>query len=269
MKQLGALIAAGGLLCAQLTASAATRFVNINNPTPTSPYTDWSTAATNIQDAINVALAGETVLVTNGLYNTRARAVYGMSNRVAVTKPVTVMSVNGPTVTQIVGYRMPTTTNGPAAVRCAYLTNGAVLSGFTLTNGATQSFGDTSTNRSGGGVWCEGVSGVVSNCVITGNSANAYGGGARSGTLNNCTVVSNSASSGGGAYKSTLNNCPVTGNVGGSVAAPLSHIKQLLFECELSTLGFWRRSAGFYPNYCVLTSNSTRVTPAVALTEAP
>ena len=90
-----------------------------------------------------------------------------MSNRVAVTRPVTVRSVNGAGATVIQGYGP----NGAAAIRYAYLTNGAVLAGFTLTNGATQTSGDSYKQQSGGGVWCESASVVVSNCVLTGNSA--------------------------------------------------------------------------------------------------
>jgi hypothetical protein len=192
-------------------AGAETRYVDLNNFTPAAPYTSWSTAATNIQDAVDVAVAGDEIVVTNGVYQTGAREVYGMSNRVAVTKPVAVRSVNGPAVTQILGYQVPGTTNGPAAVRCLYLTDGAVLAGFTLAHGATRTSGDPFTNRAGGGVWCEGLSAVVSNCVITGNSAD-FGGGAYDGTLNDCTLTVNSADDGGGAYYGTLNNCTLTGN---------------------------------------------------------
>ena len=205
-------------------ATAATRYVNVSNTAPASPYTNWLSAATNIQHAVDVADAGDLIFVTNGVYQTGAREVYGMTNRVAVTKSLTVRSVNGPAVTSIVG----SGPGGPAAVRCVYLTNDAVLSGFTLTNGATQTSGDSIMNQSGGGLWCESGTNVVSNCVLTGNSASYGGGGAYSGTLSNCTLTSNLATEGAGAYSGILSHCVLTRNSasfvgGGAIGAALDN----------------------------------------------
>ena len=114
-------------------------YVNASSTTPVSPYLTWATAAVRIQDAIDVAAVGETVLVTNGFYNTGGVTNYPagslLTNRVAVYKPIILSSVNGPSVTFIVGAKDPVATDGNAAIRCLYLTNGAMLIGFTLTNG--------------------------------------------------------------------------------------------------------------------------------------
>ncbi len=209
------------------------RYVNLNNPVPVSPFTNWITAATNVQDAIDVANAGDFVVVSNGIYNYGGRAVYGTAtNRVTVDKAVTIQSVNGAASTIIAGaYTAPT--HGGPNIRCAYLTNGAVLSGFTLTNGATPPvLGDLIREASGGGVWCEDNSAIVSNCVISGSIAGLNGGGSFQGTLFNCTLTNNTASHGGGACSNTLINCTLINNFasfqnldsgGGAIYSALSH----------------------------------------------
>ena len=200
-----------------LTASAAILHVDLNSPSPTPPYSDWSTAATNIQEAIDAASAGDTILVTNGIHATGGKVKSGdLNNRVALDKPVTVQSVNGPWVTTIQGAGA---TNGVSAVRCAWLTNGASLVGFTLKHGATRTAGGVEL-RGGGGVWCASSNAIVSNCIITSNTASQSGGGIYQGTLNNSLVFGNTVpGTGGTAFNAHLNNCTVVSNTGWGIAA--------------------------------------------------
>ena len=143
------------LFSVTLTVTAATFYVDLNNPSPAAPYTNWITAATNIQDAIDAASAGDTVLVTNGVYAEGGKVMAGdLTNRIALDKPIAVQSVNGPSVTFVQGAYSLSTGYGPLAVRCAWLTNGASLAGFTLVGGATRGLGDATTLESGAGVWC-------------------------------------------------------------------------------------------------------------------
>jgi len=225
LLQISRLLSALFLCFLPFVATATTYYVDVNSANPTPPYTDWSTAATNIQNAIDAANPGDTVLVTNGIYQTGGETIngYGLTNRVAINKAVTVQSVNGPAVTVIQGYQMPPYLDGNNAVRCVYMTNNAAIIGFTLSEGATLNSGDRLHEESGGGLWCESTNVVVTNCVITANGSDYAGGGCYQGTLLNCIISSNSIPEGqdtygGGAYDSVLINCTIVGNVAAAIA---------------------------------------------------
>jgi hypothetical protein len=232
------------LMFTATSAPAAVRYVNVNNTTPSPPYVSWSTAATNIQDAVDVALASDEIIVTNGVYlsGERVGPADTGTNRVTVTKPLNLRSVNGPDVTVI---------DGLDAARCVYLTNGATLDGFTLGNGAANGSG----LQEGGGVLCESTNAVITNCVLAGNVAH-NGGGARGGTLNNCIVAGNvSHGDGGGANGSVLNNCTVTNNdagVGGGVYA--GTVNHCVLAGNIAPLGAGGASISTLNN-CTLSNN--------------
>jgi len=131
------------------------------------PFTNWLTAATNIQDAVDAALDGNLVLVMTGEYNSGGRPAPGqlLTNRLVVTTPITVQSVFGPQHTIILGSPNLYSLTDTTAVRCAVLENGAVLSGFTFTNSHSLSTGTPYDMLGGGILMLNGAQ--ISNCVIT------------------------------------------------------------------------------------------------------
>jgi hypothetical protein len=241
----------GGWLAA-VSAGAAVYYVNAGNPAPVPPYASWDTAATNIQDAINVTANGDTVLVTNGTYGFGGQIMAGtLLNRVALTNAITVQSVNGPWMTTILGGGE---TNGAAAVRCAWLTNGATLAGFTLTAGATFKSGDTATLESGGGAWCASSNALVSNCVIVSNTAGYYGAGVYQGAVYNSLIITNgTASSDDAAYKNILVNCTVVSNGASSiygVVYPLAMTNCIVYFNGSSGDSNYRLNGGAFSHCC-------------------
>ncbi|HUA68101.1 MAG TPA: immunoglobulin domain-containing protein [Candidatus Saccharimonadales bacterium] len=80
------------------------RYVNESNSTPASPYLTWSTAATDIQTAVNASLAGDQIVVTDGVYQSGGYlAPDGALTCVVNTNAVTLQSVNGENATSING----------------------------------------------------------------------------------------------------------------------------------------------------------------------
>ena len=241
-------------------AWAVTNHYVVTNGTPgvapLTNYTTWATAATNIQDALNVAAAGDSVIVSNGVYDFGGITNYPsgstLTNRVTVKNAAILRSANNdPTNTIIKGAWDPAT-NGPAAVRCVYLSAGAQLIGFTLTNGASKTGAEWWSDQAyGGGMYCAGNTPIVSNCLITGNSCAINGAGTYYGTYYNCTFSGNNAGGeGGGAVYGIFNTCIVSNNIaaywGGGVGEATS-----LSNCIITGNSTWAQpGGGVYRSTC-------------------
>ncbi|TFH14912.1 MAG: hypothetical protein E4H02_08935 [Lentisphaerales bacterium] len=134
------------------------------------PYTNWATAATNIQVAIDVSVSNDTVVVADG--------VYSLNDTINLSNSVTLQSQNGATSTTIDGQG-----------RQCMVISGATLDGFTVRGGSISGYG---IGAFGGGIWS--TDSVVQNCVIVGNSnSGGYGAGiyCDSSVVTNCDILQN------------------------------------------------------------------------------
>ena len=172
-------------------------FVSLSG-THTYPFSSWQTAATNIQDAVNAALDGGVVFVTNGTYRSPVQ--------ITLSQPVTIRSLNGAGTTVV---------DGGGTHPCFYLySSNITVAGFTVTHGSSGGIAGSYSavnahvlncairENAGGGIRGLGIS-TVRNCLIAENSAWQGAGIYCNGNMviENCTIVSNRASdAGGGLY---------------------------------------------------------------------
>ncbi|MDD4018527.1 MAG: choice-of-anchor Q domain-containing protein [Kiritimatiellae bacterium] len=182
--------------------------------TPTPPYTNWPTAGTNLNDVVAAALAASeprTVWVTNGTYY--------LSDAVAISKPMTMRSVNGRDLTVVDGNNYP---GKPVTNRCFVLSgNDIVLDGFTIRNGYGLGHGGGIETGSGIRILVDKCR--IVGCVVTNVTATYAGGGGA--TLRNqqvirhCEILSNTnfGGYGGGvcvwSLGGTIANSTVASNV--------------------------------------------------------
>ena len=246
------------------THYAATNMLSV------APYTNWANAASNIQLAVDATGAGDTVLVSNGVYDVGGMTNYPagtlLTNRVVITSAITVTSVNGASVTLIKGaYSSNGQTNGLDSVRCVYMTAGR-MAGFTLTNGSTMALNQpvpgTNLNHYGAGVYCPSLTPVISNCVIVGNSSAYMGGGTYYGTFYNTAIRNNRAANhGGGGNFANYSGCAFSNNAGYSSVA-----NSTLSNCAvLYTIGGWG-THGCYLVNCLIAYNSGNTYAGVVYT---
>jgi len=148
-----------------LQTSAATLYVSQSSPNPTPPYSTPETAAHNIQDAVDVATGGDTVLVAPG--------DYGVTNQINVTNAVRLQSTDGASQTFLTGNAVIN-----QGLWCLAISNAlAIADGFTLRRG---------TEDPGGAIL---VGGTIQNCNFT-NFYNSYGSLVMSGgTVSNVIVA--------------------------------------------------------------------------------
>ena len=226
------------LACA-VSSFAATRYVNVSNDVAAAaPYTNWVTASTNIQKAIDAAASGDEILVAPGMYylegaellippektltlrsTHRREAIINALQRSrgmridgtnSVIEGFTVLSGKPETLAYGGGILLVRA----ATVRDCLVTGNwaAAGAGITVSAGATNSLvedctieGNTATNGAGGGVVLyQNSRGRINRCIIRDNNADSGGGVwiSESGSVSNCRIIGNWATRehGGGVY---------------------------------------------------------------------
>ena len=237
------------------TAFAATIHVPSDQPT--------------IQDGIDAADEGDTVLVADGTYTYAGNIDLDFQG-----KAITVRSENGPENCII---------HGLGSRRGFYFHSGegesSEVRGFTIMN--ARAWGDSI--GLGGAIYCGdpdfpngagGCSPTIAECVITGSTADSKGGGIycsfySNPTIINCIISDNTAYQGGGIYSylssPTIANCTISGNAvgnsGGGIYCDIS--SPVVTNCtiignDVQNFGggiYWDASSPIVTN-CILWGNS-------------
>lgn len=199
----------------------------------------WQTAFNKLQDALDIAVAGNQIWVAAGTYypdegqgqtdNLRTSTfalidgvqIYGGFSGDETSLSQRDMGVN---VTILSGNIKGDDTDNSYHVVTAV--TGSYLDGFTITKGNANDSSDP--HDRGGGIYCGSATSLtIANCIIQGNQATQYGGGMFNGLngyvstpiLYNCVFNGNTASvNGGGLYNkysgshTTLINCTFVNN---------------------------------------------------------
>ena len=158
----------------------------------------------SIQDGIDSATDGDTVIVLPGIYY--ENIFFNGKNVVLTSTDPDSSAIIASTIIYGGAFGSVVKFDGSETITC-------ILTGFTIRNGAgTFDFG----YYFGGGIYGTGCYATIQNNTITGNSAE-YGGGLSDcfGTIQNNTISGNTAESGGGLYRcvGTIQNNTITGNL--------------------------------------------------------
>lgn len=245
-----------GLVCGWfcLTGYGATNFVDRTRPNDSGDGKSWAAAKRTLQAGVDISNTGDTVLVAPGIYDEGMTVTPGgwLSNRVVVTKSITLQSTGGAAATVIKGAKDPTggtTGLGSNAVRCVYMNLGT-LKGFTLTGGATGSLDSMDVNTKGGGLHSSSTTApVVYDCIFT-NNASPRGGAGFKGVFHRCRISGNYGKSQCSATRETeLYDCLIDNNTDVTVNGPVGVAN--VYNCTIVRNSGGR---GFYYAYYMYNS---------------
>ncbi len=173
-------------------------YVDPGSPAPAPPYTNWETAAHDIQSAVDQAQAD--VDVANGIFSEVivTNGLYVVSQEILITLPIRLRSLPDDPATTVISGAYPASTS-----RCFFIAGEAWVSGFTVSNGYVA--GAVGTNF-GGGVYMTtnsaGRGGLLSNCRIVRNQARLASDGSSNGRGSGIYILG----------KGTVSNCLVQAN---------------------------------------------------------
>ena len=219
----------------------------------------WGTAKATIQAGVDTQnIEGGVVVLSSGTHM--------LSSEVVVDKNVQITSEPGLSAAIV---------DGGESSRCFNLgTSFSILDGLWITKGSSDN---------GGGIYCENINPLITNCVVTGNHSSSYAGGVHGGTLTHCLIEQNNSGSyaggvgsgiikhslvkgnrsmqgGGGTSGCTIFNSKIFGNIGvlsGGVEGGIAHnciIRGNSASSSSSGIGGGARSATLYN--CLVIGNS-------------
>jgi hypothetical protein len=214
----------------------------------TYPHQNWGDASVTIQAAIDASRIGDTVIVAEGIYF--ENIFFNGKSIVLVSTDPESQTVVANTVIDGSDSGSVITFGGPEKARC-------VLNGFSIRNGTGTVDVIYGYHYYGGGIYGNGNNATIRNNIIVGNSAN-HGGGLYQcyGLISNNIISGNSALRNGGG----LNNCTglihrniICGNYAGDGGGLYSSNAIILTNTIVGNLarnsgGLYSRSGAIYNN---------------------
>lgn len=250
-----ALIISTGILFSGLDANASRWHVDSSNVVGSHDGISWTTAFNKFEDALNIAVSGDTIWVAKGTYFPPAATSFSMKENVKILGGFagneTVYTARNWLVnlTKLAGNGNRVIYNGANS-----LTTAATLDGFIVTLG---------NKVSGGGMHNDGSSPTIINCTFTSNiggtgSTGMYiGGGAifnvnSNPVITNCTFINNSIPSftsgkGGAIYNISsqpiITGCTFSANISGTTGYGGAAIYNRLSPITLTNCTFTANSS--------------------------